>query len=111
MLIRAECYRKMSDPHKKQLSTTMARIFALLVVVVSTLLSIPVLFTRGNHMVVVNGNITKTLCGLDDDYSKTNMNIVYFGLVGTIYILSTLFSYLCLYIDYTYFKHTTKTIV
>ena len=91
MLIGAERYRKMCDPHKKQLSTTMARIFALLVVVVSTLLSIPVLFTHGNHMIVVNSNSTRTLCGLDDDYSKTNINIVYFGLVGTIYILSTLF--------------------
>lgn len=91
MLIGAERYRKICDPHKKQLSTTMARIFALLVVLVSTLLSIPVLFTHGNHMIVVKSNITRTLCGLDDDYSKTNMNIVYFGVMGTIYILSTLF--------------------
>lgn len=91
ILIGADRYRKICDPHKKQLSTTMARIFALLVVLVSTLLSIPVLFTHGNHMVVINSNITRTLCGLDDDYSKTNMNIVYFGLIGTIYILSTLF--------------------
>lgn len=91
ILIGADRYRKICDPHKKQLSTTMARIFALLVVLVSTLLSIPVLFTHGNHMIVINSNITRTLCGLDDDYSKTNMNIVYFGLIGTIYILSTLF--------------------